>query len=85
MECVSKQVAMDLAVRVANARSLWMCTVTLMLDQGLLTKADVAWMRERCMEAALVFAASKDDLRREFGLKGARDVADLFRTLLPND
>ena len=85
MECVTEQAAMDLAVRVANARSLWLCMVTLMLDQGLLTNVDVAWMRERCMEAVLAFAASGDDRKREFGLRGARDVADLFRTFLPNE
>lgn len=83
MERVSREVAVDLAARVANIRSLWLCTVTLMLDRGLLSKADVEWMREHCIETALAFSTSGDGLKREFGLRGVDDVAALFTMILP--
>ncbi len=82
MEHVSEQLAMDLAVRVANTRTAWMCTMSLLLERGLLSADDMDAMRERLLGAARSFAASPSARKRAFGIEGIKDVEGLFRGVI---
>lgn len=82
MERISENLAIDLAVRVANTRTAWLCIMRFLLHRGFLTEAELKSMRETCLDAAADFAASGDGSRREFGIAGMRDLDGLFRNVL---
>ncbi len=82
MERISDNLAIDLAVRLANTRTAWLCTMRFMMDRGVLTGADMEEMRDVCIDAATEFAITGDGLKREFGLAGIRDMDALFKNVL---
>jgi hypothetical protein len=82
MERISENLAIELAVRLANMRTAWLCTMRLMVDHGFLTESDMEGMRDHCMAAAKEFAMSSSGLKREFGVAGIRDMDGLFKSVL---
>jgi hypothetical protein len=79
MEHLSKQAAIDLAARVANGRAVWTHTISLLVERGLLSAADIARMRGHMIDAAGTFAASACGEQRAFGLAGIKDADRLFQ------
>ena len=79
MEQVSEQLAMELAVKVANTRTVWTCTIGLLLERGVITPRDVLLIRERLLDGARGFAASPRPRKQAFGIEAMKDVEGLFR------
>ena len=79
MEQVSEQLAMELAVKVANTRTVWTSTISLLMERGVITPHEVLSLRERLLTGARGFAASPSARRRAFGIEAMKDVESLFR------
>ncbi len=79
MEQVSEQLAMELAVKVANTRTAWTCTIGLLLEHGLVSPHEVLSIRERLLHGARKFAASPSARKSAFGIAAVKDVESLFR------
>ena len=82
MERISNNLAIDLAVRLANTRAVWISTMRFLVDRGVLTEADMTEMRDCCLDASADFAIAGNGLKREFGLAGVRDMSALFESVL---
>ena len=82
MQCATDTNTHDLNVRMANNRTTWICTMRILLDRGLIERADVERVRDDCMDVAGQFAASHCEARSEFGFALIGDLTRLFRGVI---